>query len=295
MTQTMATILARKCPTDFKTFAIEVHATKQQLSYQAIGAALNFAQMQARRQPVVIADSQHFNLQLANLGVSVRLTLNWQGRDYLLLVRQQRKDRGDSVLKLISGYVPDDQLSTPLSTALQELTEECLIASREGWLGARFEQKSLPRPYLASLNYTDQQHFDLQAETDSPQVIYHQDQVLTARPSAYVHVPTASLQLVYHWRLSLPSQANALSLYHTDEQLEGTELITRLDPQQPDLYLIALNSGRANGDIYSLQQGQLVPVNSDNLWLSEAFAEQDGWLIRDERISWQAWLNQQHV
>jgi hypothetical protein len=44
-------------------------------------------------------------VELANLGVSVRLTLHWQNRDYWVLVRQRRQDRGDVVLKLISGYV----------------------------------------------------------------------------------------------------------------------------------------------------------------------------------------------
>ena len=51
---------------------------------------LNFAQMLAKRQPIDVADSQRFSVELANLGVSVRLTLNWQGRDYWVLVRQRR-------------------------------------------------------------------------------------------------------------------------------------------------------------------------------------------------------------
>ncbi|BBU42100.1 hypothetical protein PPTS312_00150 [Pseudomonas putida] len=36
-------------------------------------------------------DTQHFVAELANLGVSVRLTLHWQNRDYWVLVRQRRK------------------------------------------------------------------------------------------------------------------------------------------------------------------------------------------------------------
>lgn len=76
------------------------------LVYQALGLPLNFQQMLVRRRRMEVADPQRFVAELANLGVSVRLTLNWQGRDYWVLVRQRRLDRGDTVLKLISGYVP---------------------------------------------------------------------------------------------------------------------------------------------------------------------------------------------
>jgi hypothetical protein len=110
-----------------------------------------------------------------------------------------------------------------------------------------------------------------------------------------VHLPTASLQLIYNLRLELPSLARDLSLLHADEQLDGHELITRLDPQQPDLYLIALRNERASGELYTLQQGQLQRASSDNLWLSEAFAERDGWLIDAERISWDDWLKHQRA
>jgi hypothetical protein len=34
-----------------------------------------------------------FAVELANLGVSVRLTLHWQNRDYWVLVRQRRDRR----------------------------------------------------------------------------------------------------------------------------------------------------------------------------------------------------------
>jgi hypothetical protein len=66
-----------------------------------------------------------------------------------------------------------------------------------------------------------------------------------------------------------------------------------LERQQPDLYLIALQDGHASGELYTLQQGQLEPASSDGLWLSEAFAGRDGWLIAAERISWADWLKLQ--
>ena len=52
-------------------------------------------------------------------------------------------------------------------------------------------------------------------------------------------------------------------------------------------------NGRATGELFTLQQGQLQASNTDDLWLSEGFAERDGWLVRDERISWADWLKRQ--
>lgn len=289
----MPQTLARKPPEIFKTLALHVEADAHQLCYQGIGQPLNFSQMQALRRPLEIADSQQFTTELANLGVSVRLTLTLSDRDYWVVVRQQREDRGDTVLKLISGYVPAHELNLPLLTALQELAEECLVESEAGWISGCFGQTWLDTPYADSLPYVNEPHFELHGQVGSTHPVLCADLPLLERPSAHVHLPTASLQLIYNLRLELPSLARDLSLFHADEQLEGLELITRLERQHPGLYLIALHNGRANGELYTLQQGQLEPASSDNLWLSEAFAERDGWLIRDERISWDEWLKQQ--
>ena len=53
------------------------------------------AQTLQKRRPVTVADNERFSLELANLGVSVRLTLHWQGRDYWVLVRQRRRPAAD--------------------------------------------------------------------------------------------------------------------------------------------------------------------------------------------------------
>lgn len=289
----MPQTLARKQPEIFKTLALHVEANAHQLCYQGIGQPLNFSQMQARRQPISIADSQQFITELANLGVSVRLTLSMNERDYWVVVRQQRADHGDTVLKLISGYVPAHELNLPLLTALQEVAEECLVESEGGWISGRFAQTWLDTPYADSLNYINEPYFELHAQVGSTHPVLCADLPLLERPSAYVHLPTASLQLIYNLRLELPSLARDLSLFHADEQLEGAELVTRLERKQPDLYLIALQDGHASGELYTLQQGQLEPASSDGLWLSEAFAERDGWLIDAERISWADWLKLQ--
>ena len=143
----MPRVLIRKNPTAFKTLPLLVEASPEGLRYQSLGRPLNFSEMLERRRPVAVDDPSRFNIELANLGVSVRLTICWQGQEYWVLVRQQRQDRGDVVLKLISGYVPAHELSLPLLTAIQEVAEECLLETPEGWLAGRFGDTWLPAPY----------------------------------------------------------------------------------------------------------------------------------------------------
>ena len=102
----MPRVLVRKSPAAFKTLPLYVEASQDNLSYQSLGRPLNFSEVIERRRPVEVSDPGRFAIELANLGVSVRLTMSWQGREYWVLVRQQRPDRGDVVLKLISGYIP---------------------------------------------------------------------------------------------------------------------------------------------------------------------------------------------
>ena len=286
----MSRLLARKAPGTFKTLPLYVEATADGLNYRGLGLPLNFAQMLERRRPVEAADSQRFALELANLGVSVRLTMAWQGRDHWLLVRQQRPDRGDTVLKLISGYVPAHELNLPLLTAIQEVAEECLIENGGSWLGGRYADTWLPTPY--PLRYHEDSHFRLSPLSGAARPVQCGNLMLMERPRAYVHLPTASLQLVYDLRLELPKDCRQPSLFHVDERLEDGELVARLDRRRPDIYLLPLNNGLPTGELCTLRRGELVAASTRGLWLSEGFAAQDGWLVRDERIRWRDWLAQ---
>lgn len=285
--------LIRKDPSRFKTLPLHVEASPEGLIYQGRGMPLNFAQMLVKRQPLHVPDSQRFAVELANLGVSVRLTLNWQGRDYWVLVRQRRADRGDVVLKLISGYVPAHELNLPLLTAIQEVAEECLLETPEGWLSGRFGDTWLPTPYQHSLSYLDSCHFSLTPLQGATRPVQCGSLKLLERPHAYVHLPTASLQLVYDLRLELPKAARELSLLHVDECLEQGTLVARLNRERPDLFLLALDQGRPTAELLTLTQGELSATSTRGLWLSESFAPQDGWLVRDERIRWKEWLSLQ--
>ncbi|WP_397455067.1 metal ABC transporter ATPase [Pseudomonas versuta] len=285
--------LIRKNPSDFKTLPLFVEATPEGLSYQAIGRPLNFAQTLQKRRPVKVADTQRFSLELANLGVSVRLTLNWQGRDYWVLVRQRRQDRGDVVLKLISGYVPAHEVSLPLHTAIQEIAEECLLETPEGWLSGRFNETWLPAPYASALHYREALPFRLTPLSGAARPVRCGSQPLIERPRAYVHLPTASLQLIYDLRLEVPKEAKSLSLFHVDERLEGDQLVARLDRKRADLYLMPLTDGQPCAELYTLHKDRLHSASTRGLYLAESFAHQEGWVVSDERIRWKDWLIQQ--
>ncbi|MGA4635644.1 metal ABC transporter ATPase [Pseudomonas solani] len=287
----MPRILARKDPGAFKTLPLHVEANADGLAYQALGLPLNFTQMlERRRRPVEIADSQRFAVELANLGVSVRLTLELQGREYWVLVRQRRLDRGDTVLKLISGYVPAHELNLPLLTAIQEVAEECLIETPEGWLGGRFADTWLPTPYQRQLHYREASHFRLSPLSGAARPVQSGSLTLLERPRAYVHLPTASLQLVYDMSLELPRDSRQLSFFHVDESLRDGELVAALERRRPDIYLLARDHGKPTGELLTLRNGELKPASTRGIWLSESFAEQEGWLVRDERIRWKDWL-----
>lgn len=285
----MPRVLIRKNPSAFKTLPLRVEASPEGLRYQSLGRPLNFSEMLERRRPVLVDDPTHFDIELANLGVSVRLTLCWQGREYWVLVRQQRQDRGDVVLKLISGYVPAHELSLPLLTAIHEVAEECLLETPEGWLAGRFGDTWLPTPYQSSLRYREVVHFNLASLSGSAKPVQCGQMTLMERPRAYVHLPTASLQLIYDMRLDLPKETRELSLFHVDERLEGEELVAQLDRSRPDLYLIPLHEGQPQDQLLQLRNGQLSTLGTRGLWLAESFAQQEGWVVRDERIRWGEW------
>ena len=289
----MPRMLIRKNPSDFKTLPLYVEATPEGLSYQSVGMPLNFSQTLSKRRLVSVADTERFAVELANLGVSVRLTLTWQGRDYWVLVRQRRQDRGDVVLKLISGYVPAHEVNLPLHTAVQEVAEECLLETPEGWLSGRFNETWLPAPYASALHYREALPFRLTPLSGAARPVRCASQPLLERPRAYVHLPTASLQLIYDLRLEVPKEAKSQSLFHVDERLEGDHLVARLNRKRPDLYLMPLADGKPCAQLYTLTKDQLKPASTRGLYLAESFAPQEGWVVREERIRWKDWLKQQ--
>jgi len=288
----MTLIVARKNPVAFKTQAIQVQASAEVLRYTPIGNPLSFAEMQARRQPVTLEDPNCFELTVANLGVSVDLRLQWRSREFQLLVRQDRPDHGDNVLKLLSGYVPAHELRVPLLTAMTEIAEELLVETETGWLQGRYQNTWLPTPYADSLALDEEQVFNLTSRSGNNRPVICRELNLLERPRAYVHLPSNSLQLVYQMQLDIPESAQRLSLLHTDEFLdeESGELVTQMDYQRPELFLAERINGAATGHLFTLQQGELIEQDTQAMTLSEAFARQSGWAVEAPHCSWQEGL-----
>ena len=283
----MSRIIARSNPVAFKTQALHVQASPEVLRYAPVGNPLSFDEMLALRQPVQVDDPERFELTVANLGVSADILFSWQQREFSLLVRQQRPDRNDEVLKLLSGYVPAHELRLPLLTLMTELAEELLLEGTHGWLPGRYQDIWLPAPYADTLPADPHRHYQLQPHTSATRAVLCRDLNLLERPRAYLHLPTNSLQLVYSLHLTPPAD-NRLSALHADETLDphSGELIARLDPLQPDLYLAERIDGQATGRLFSLEKGELIERQPAHLALSEAFAPQHGWVVAESHCPW---------
>jgi hypothetical protein len=78
----------------------------------------------------------------------------------------------------------------------------------------------LPTPYRGALRYLDASHFPHPAVRRRAAGAAGSLRLLE-RPRAYVHLPTASLQLVYDMRMELPRDLRGVSLFHVDERLES--------------------------------------------------------------------------
>ena len=284
----MSRIIARKDPGVFRTQAIEIKASPEVLRYMPVGNPLGFAEMQALREPVEVEDTENFELVAANLGVSVDLSLNWQGRQFRVLIRQKRVDHGDSVLKLISGYVPAHELRVPLLPVMTELAEELLIECSHGWLQGSYLDTWLPTPYAPLLPRCKRYSYKLSPRQCGTRPVLCRELHLVERPRAYLHLPTNSLQLVYAMQLELPENCADMTLLHADERLDANngELIVEMDYQKPEIFLAEIQDGKATGELFSLISGELQLRRPHNRFFSEALAEQQGWVVAAPRCDW---------
>ncbi|SDT95462.1 hypothetical protein [Halopseudomonas salegens] len=280
----MSRIIAQHNPIAFKTQAIQVKASSEVLHYTPVGLPLSFAAMQDRRQPIDLADPEHFEVTLANLGVSVALELTWRGRRFQLLI----KEPDSAQLKLISGYVPAHELRVPLLTAMNEIAEELLLETESGWLQGRYQDTWLPTPYADTLPLDPRRHYCLAPQRGASRAVMCRELNLLERPRAYVHLPTNSLQLIYYLSLQLPDNLEHISGLHADERLDTAsgQLITQLDYQNADLYLAEFAAQAPTGQLFQLSRGELIEQSGHVFTLGEAMAEQEGWVVRERKTDW---------
>lgn len=261
-------IIAGKDPNSFRTRAIELTPFSGGINITPIGRPVNFETMQLRRKPTTPKIPGRY----ANLGVSAQIHLQLNGNDYLVLVRQHKKDH--AVLKLPSGYVPLEQLQNPYLTLAQELAEECLLLKHRRFCRVELNNQRLVKPYR-ELEYHEDQMMQLVSEDLNPLKlpqtrIYIDQQPLAGNPFLYIHKETCSAQLVYPLRMTLPD-TDQLSLLHAEEQYdpETDELNVTLDSE---LWLAQLGKGgiiSLNKLIRDRIQPVTIPADTR---LSEVFA-----------------------
>ncbi|CAM3787353.1 hypothetical protein [Parendozoicomonas haliclonae] len=227
------------------------------------GDPLSFLEMQTLRKQGSIQQVSEGQL-FANLGVSLQLVVEHKGRKALVLVQQ------GSTLKLVSGYVPEENLHQPLQTAWAELMEEVLPIAQDGLIyGFVREGKLLPDPYCLEREST----LAICPSAFLPWVTLRSFQSESWPAGYYVHEPTASLQLVYPITVELPDMIN---LRHAEDIFEHStsgqgELVSRYDPNCFCVLMELDSQSSPTGHFYQLVEGEWEQKDVSALTLSEFF------------------------
>lgn len=257
-----------------------------QLQLFPIDAPYSFNELQAKRKHAAFLNSSpsEVNLTVNNIGVSAHLVCQINGIDYLLLVEQRRKDFQDTVLKLISGYVSSKSSYYPEQAIAEEITQECLMVYKDQYL-AQWQDHSgqvLPDPEYNDLTVdTDKRLTLVPSLISSPQQISIGAAQCAPHVNSYIHVPTNSLQLVYHWRVTF-QDLHKLSCYFVDELFNETDQCLETTWNKSDkCYFAELQFDQLTGAIFQLEAGQLKPVDLQNALFSEYFCERKGLMVFD--------------
>lgn len=226
----------------------------------------------------------------ANLGVSSVLTMNYAGQVYLLTVRQDRPDFGDSVAKLVSGYVDTTELPNPFTAMLREISEEVLPIEECGRLARFYHQGfELENPFPEyfkrsplSLNLLESGFYQSKGLGDH---VFISGRRLSGDPAIYFHAPTNSAQLVFNYNLVSSGllEEHGISMQHNEDKMVDGKLKTLLHPE--GIYLIALRDGELTDQVATMKDGILRPVDPRKVVLSEVFVPKKKGIVTANNIS----------
>ncbi len=244
----------RREPADsFQTRRVILGQTDNGCGISPFGDLISFDQLQAFRQAGVIGNHKGSQV-FANLGVSLQLIIHHQDRKALALVPQ------GNILKLVSGYVPDSQLATPLETAWAELMEEVLPWDNNSCHGYSWRGQAIDDPYsssgmmrLKSLEVREAPFLGGQRPVNL---------LCSGRPlgwpvSFYIHQQTASLQLVFPMAVTLP---DSISLIHVEDRLDNSsqQVLSIIEPDSPVILMELGENYLPTGELFTLKHGQWV-------------------------------------
>ena len=306
----MVDVLGYRDPTVFKNRCVNVRVRKENGVYRAqvIGELMDFSAMMKLRNTPISMDqverdlSSEAGFEAANLGLSVNLTMHHQGHDYLVLVKQDRTDDiGDTVAKMVSGYIDASLLLTPRDAADDEISDEVLPVTGDGKV-FRFirDGERLPTPFgehftdhSRVLSLTKRARYEPVGLVDR---LLLQNAAIADEPGVYFQVPTHSAQLVFSYHIEtndVDFEAERVSMFHTEEVFAGGQLEVRLMPDA--MYLVRLEDRDLTDEVYNMSAGRLIQVDPANIALQEIFAPKHEGLIEPASISLMEYLRDSPV
>ncbi|MBW3011790.1 hypothetical protein KY311_01260 [Candidatus Woesearchaeota archaeon] len=298
----MAKILGAEDPKEFRNKRVNISSAKNSIDAKVIGMEMSFPEMMKHRHPV---DAKQLKKELgqghdfANLGVSGVYTTTIDGDDYLLAVRQDRKDFGDCVAKLVSGYVDAKYIDNPLTALEKELSEEVLPVAPDGRLMhfTRDHTRFLPRPFEKEFgNFPHQVNVTQPAKYKVPGLISRpiklEGNILPDTPGIYYLPAQNSAQLVagYHLEPSADLRELEVTLNHSEDKLNMDKMVLETHLHPNGVLLFKLNNGELTNQVYTLQKGVLVPVDPRGIMLSEAFAPKKSGVVEVNNIKLEEYL-----
>ena len=248
----------------------------------------------------------------ANLGVSAALQVNYNGKDYQVVVGQIRQGQGfsDNVAKLISGYIPSQFLNDPHGAMLVEIAEEFLpITFGSRFLCGKLENgQELPKPYTAVAEYEHADPFVLRAGnyalSADRRKVHINGKEMPGNPRVFYHSAVNGVQIVFPFKLDIDlNSLEGISHAEAEEKQRKTAHLRHAEDSPPEkgflktylnkqpLYLLKTEKGRLTGEVSCFECGALAEVDEGKpITLSEAFAPAQEGIITVPNISFARYL-----
>jgi len=300
-------ILKTKDPKDFANQQVFVWRDEEYVNVQIVGPQNNFPTLMGLRKEGkkdTPEGVEHIRKKLnttgflaANLGISAILTIDYKGERYVTTVQQHRKDLGDNVAKLISGYVDAKHLAQPVEALVEELCEEIVPTTKDGKVvPIKLNGHDLPKPYEKSVQYDEKQKLEVILEkgyqapgTDKKRKVLINGHEVAGNPEIYYQAPSGSAQLIFYCHASLDDLVID-TLNHAEDRLEDGKLNARIHPK--GLYLIKMKDGELTSQVYTFSNGKLEPVDPSKIVLSEPFVKSEDGIIAEQNIPLLKYLEQ---
>ncbi len=233
----------------------------------------------------------------ANLGVSTVLTMSHNGESYVVTARRDRNDLNDSVAMLISGYTDVKHLNNPQLAIFEEIAEEVLPTTAGGEV-VRFvteDGRELSQPFSDQYaNHPVRAFLVEPSQYVAPGLaspITIEGARLAGNPGFYFQLPTDSAQLVFSYHLDFDGiDLNQVSMYHSEDAFNPKEKRLDVKLHEDGLYIIQLRDGDLTNRVFTMSRGELHPVDSRNILLSEAFAPKEEGIVARQNIPLEEYL-----